>query len=188
MLQTAQPVLALLDNKSMKEGHRLGKRGFEVVNEKHRTNFDIFTDEKKKEHRFPTEIKLPTRSDPHSAGYDFYLPKDITILPRESILIFSDVKAYMQKDEVLKLYIRSSLAIKRGLILSNNVAIIDSSYYNNEDNDGNIGFALKNTTGKTIKLLAGERIVQGIFLKYLTADEDTITSKERTGGIGSSGK
>lgn len=163
-------------------------RGFEVVNEKHRTAFDIFTDEKKKEHRFPTDIKLPTRSDPRSAGYDFYLPKDITILPHQQIIVFTDVKAYMQPDEVLEIYIRSSLAIKQGLTLSNNVGIIDSSYYENESNDGNIGLALNNTTGKTIKLSAGERVAQGIFKKYLIIDEDTSTSEKRKGGIGSSGK
>lgn len=173
----------------LKGGIHLQKtRGFTVVNEKHKTAFNILIDEKKKEYRFPVEIKLPTRSDPRSAGYDFYLPKDITIFPKEKAIVWTDVKAYMQSDEVLEIYIRSSLAIKQGLILCNNVGIIDSSYYSNEGNDGNIGLALYNTTGKTIKLAAGERIAQGIFKKYLTIDEDNPASTERTGGIGSSGK
>lgn len=164
------------------------KRGFEVVVDKHRTAFDVFTDEKKRQHKFPTEIKLPTRSDPRSAGYDFYLPKDLTILPHQQVIVFTDVKTYMQPDEVLEVYIRSSLAIKQGLTLSNAVGIIDSSYYENESNDGNIGIALYNTTGKTIKLSAGERVAQGIFKKYLIIDEDIPASKKRIGGMGSSGK
>lgn len=163
-------------------------RGFEVVADKHRTAFDVFTDEKKREHKFPTEIKLPTRADPRSAGYDFYLPKDLIIFPNQITTVFTDVKAYMQPDEVLEIYIRSSLAIKQGLTLINAVGIIDSSYYENENNDGNIGLILYNTTGKTIKLSAGERIAQGIFKKYLITDEDTPTSEKRTGGMGSSGK
>lgn len=163
-------------------------RGFEIVKDTARTAFEVFTDEKKKEHKFPIDIKLPTRSDPRSAGYDFYLPKDVRILPTMKTTIWTDVKAYMQKDEVLKLYIRSSLATKNGLMLANNVGIVDSSYYENESNDGNIGIALVNTTGLTIELKAGDRFAQGIFEAYLTADEDTTTSTERTGGFGSSGK
>lgn len=164
------------------------QRGFEVVDDKHRTAFEIFTDEKKRKHQFPLEIKLPTRADGGSAGYDFYLPKDLKLLPMQKTLVFTDVKAYMQPDELLEIYIRSSLAIKKGLMLSNNVGIVDSSYYNNEGNDGNIGIALVNTTGITVELKAGERIAQGIFKKFLVIDEDVVESDKRVGGIGSSGK
>jgi len=164
------------------------QRGFEVVKDEHRTAFDVFTDEKKKTHQFAKEVKLPKRADDKSAGYDFYLPKELEVLPMQKTLLPLDVKAYMQENELLEIYIRSSLAIKQGLMLSNNVGIVDASYYNNEGNDGNITLALVNTTGKTIKLGEGERIAQGIFKNYLLADEDAPTSKERKGGMGSSGK
>lgn len=164
------------------------QRGFEVVKESARTAFKTYTDEKGKKFNFPKEIKLPTRADKGSAGYDFYLASDLTLLPMQKTLVFTDVKTYMQEDEVLQLYIRSSLAIKQGLMLSNNVGIVDASYYNNEGNDGNIGIPLVNTTGKTIKLSEGDRICQGIFIKYLSVDEDKPTNDERTGGMGSSGK
>jgi len=162
-------------------------RGFEEVVTAFRTAFETFTDEKKGKHKFPIAIKLPTRSDPRSAGYDFYVPKDIRLLPMQKTIVSTDVKAYMQQDEVLQLYIRSSLAIKSGLMLSNNVGIVDSSYYSNEGNDGNIGISLVNTTGLTVELKAGDRFAQGIFIKYLIADEDTAEGV-RTGGFGSSGK
>jgi len=163
-------------------------RGFEVVEDKHRTAFDVFTDEKKNEHKFPKEIKLPTRSDNKSAGYDFYLPKELELQPMQKTIVWTDVKAYMGDDELLEIYIRSSLAIKQGLMLSNNVGIVDASYYGNESNDGNIGIAVVNTTGKTIKLKEGDRIAQGIFKKYLIADVDAPTSTKRKGGVGSSGE
>ena len=163
-------------------------RGFEVVANAHRTAFDIFTDEKGKKVQFPKDIRLPKRADKRSAGYDFYLPKDITLLPKQKMLIFLDVKAYMEDDEVLELYIRSSLAVKQGIMLSNNVGIVDSSYYSNDGNDGNIGISLVNTSGVTVELKAGERIVQGIFKKYLTVDNEEVLNDERNGGIGSSGK
>ena len=163
------------------------QRGFEIVSPEHRTVFDIFTDEKGKEHKFPKDILHPSRADGKSAGYDFYMPKELKLLPMQKTIVWTDVKAYMQEDELLEIYIRSSLAIKNGLMLSNNVGIIDSSYYSNESNDGNIGIALVNTTGHTVTLEEEQRFAQGIFKKYLLADRDNITSKERTGGMGSSG-
>ena len=163
-------------------------RGFEVVRDNARTAKEVFTDEKKRKHEFPIDIKLPTRADVRSAGYDFYLPKDLKLLPMQKTIVWTDVKAFMQPDEVLEIYIRSSLAIKQGVMLSNNVGIVDSSYYGNESNDGNIGIAIVNTTGTTVELKAGERIAQGIFKKFLIADEDNTISSERTGGFGSSGK
>lgn len=167
----------------------MGKlRGFEIVRDSARTAYDVFTDEKKNKHQFPKTITLPTRTDPHSAGYDFYVPKDFELLPTQKTILFTDVKAFMQPDEVLEIYIRSSLAIKQGLMLSNNVGIVDSSYYNNEGNDGNIGIALVNTSGKVIHLKEGDRVAQGIFKHFLVADEDVPTSEARTGGFGSSGK
>ena len=163
-------------------------RGFEAVAKEHITAYNVFTDEKGVKHSFAKEITLPTRADKHSAGYDFYIPKEVVLAPMQKTIIWTDVKAYMQKDEMLNIYIRSSLAIKQGIMLSNNVGIIDSSYYNNEGNDGNIGVSLVNTTGKTVTLAEGSRFAQGIFVKYLVADEDNVLASGRAGGIGSSGK
>jgi len=172
------------------------ERGFEVVNVNHRvhkqTTPTITCDTKVKlndgSFAYITEVKLPTRSDAESAGYDFYNPKDIKILPAQKTIIFTDVKAYMPSDWVLMLFIRSSLAIKSGLMLSNNVGIIDKSYYNNVGNDGNIGIPLVNTSGRTVEIKEGERIAQGIFLPFGVVDEEITMSKERKGGFGSSGK
>ena len=170
-------------------------RGFEIVSPEHRVHvYDIPSLEHDEKMILPNgktvyagNIQLPTRSAKNSAGYDFYNPVDITILPGHKTLIFTDVKAYMQPDEYLSLFIRSSLASKQGLMLSNNVGIIDSDYYNNEGNDGNIGISIVNTSGKGVILRAGERIAQGIFQKFLSVDDD-VTTGERKGGFGSSGK
>jgi dUTP pyrophosphatase len=150
-------------------------RGFEFISDKNKQN------------KNGIHI-LPIRSDDRSSGYDMYLPVDLTIKPNSKVLLFSDIKAYMQPDEVLYLHIRSNHGINKDLILSNVVGVIDSSYYNNPKNEGNIGFALKNTSDETIVLNAGERVVQAVFHKYLVADQDNVLNGERNGGIGSSGK
>ena len=73
-------------------------------------------------------------------------------------------------------------------MLKNTTGIIDADYYGNESNDGNIGLALYNTGDEAVVIQKGDRLVQGIFIKYLTVDNDSYINDERTGGIGSSGK
>ena len=132
------------------------------------------------------EVQLPTRADIGSAGYDFYAKKDYVCEPNNVTKIWSDVKAYMQNDEVLLLDVRSSMGGK--FRLANTIGIIDSTYYSNEDNDGNIGIFLVNTTDEPISIKQGERVAQGIFMKYLIVDNDCPLSNIRLGGWGSSGK
>lgn len=133
------------------------------------------------------EIKLPTRSDEGSAGYDFYSPIKVNIEPGQYISFPLDVKVSMEKDEVLLLYVRSSIGIKKHLVLCNGTGVIDSTYYNNKNNDGNILCALYNYGNEKQTIEIGDRIMQGVFVKYLTTDNDQPLNKERNGGIGSTG-
>lgn len=146
--------------------------------------FEIVDDEFLKENG---SAILPVRGDRRSAGYDFFIPVEVTIEPKSSKLVWTNIKAYMQEDEVLQLHVRSSIGIKKGLRLKNVTGIIDSSYYNSIDENGNIGICLYNPTNETITLKSGERVAQGIFQKYLVADNDTYLNETRTGGIGSTG-
>ena len=99
--------------------------------------------------------------------------------------IHTGIKSYMQEDEVLELYVRSSTPKKLGLILANSVGIIDADYYNNIDNDGEIIFMFYNILPFDVTIKKGERFGQGIFKKFYIADNDN-AGGERTGGIGSS--
>lgn len=148
-------------------------RGFEPVKAEHFKTF-----------KTQEEVLMPLRKTKYSAGYDFMFPIDIVISPGESVMFFTDVKAYMQYDEVLKIYPRSSLGMKHGIILSNTVGVIDADYHGNSKNDGNIGFSLKNTSNKVFIGSKGEGCAQGIFQKYLIADNCNSDNK-RDGGIGS---
>jgi len=148
----------------------LKNRGFEIVSDQFR--------------KTKGDVIMPLRKTKGSAGYDFMCPYDFDLDVFESKLILTDVKAYMRQDEVLKIYIRSSLAIKYGIILVNSTGIIDSDYYKNEKNDGNIGLCIKNTSTIPYTFLRGDGIAQGIFEKYLVADNCN-SDNERKGGIGS---
>ncbi len=132
---------------------------------------------------------LPIRGTSNSAGYDFFAPCDITI-PANSFsdIIFFNIKAYMPQNEYLGIVIRSSLATKKGkLMVSQGEAIIDSDYYNNPDNEGNIGIMFWNRDNKAITIKKGERCCQGIFKKYYKVDNDKPLNMVRKGGYGSTG-
>lgn len=129
------------------------------------------------------DIKLPTRATEYSAGYDFYSPVDITIEPQESVMIWTDVKAHMYYDNALIIIPRSSMG-KQPIMIANTVGLIDNDYYGNEDNDGNIGFRLLNLGKTPYEINVGDRIGQGIFIKYGTVKNDNTISK-RSGGFGS---
>ena len=131
-----------------------------------------------------SNIILPKRQTKNSAGYDFYVASDTVIKAHSIALISTGVKAYMESDEVLKIYVRSSMPMKKGLTLANNVGIIDSDYFENPDNDGHIMIQVLNFSDNDILVKKDDRIAQGIFLKYLLADDDN-TNEERMGGFGS---
>ena len=148
-------------------------RGFRPVADEHKKSPSV-------------EVQLPTRGSSKSAGYDFYSPEEVILLPGEQKLIWTDIKAYMLDDEVLEIYPRSSVGIKKSIQLANTVGIIDSDYFGNRYNDGNIGICLYNRSEVLQIIEAGERFAQGVFKKYLVADDDNTTSS-RQGGIGSTG-
>lgn len=130
-------------------------------------------------------VHYPTRGSVNSAGYDFYADKDYTIAPNEIIKVWTDIKAYMQSDEFLMLDVRSSMGGK--FMLANTIGIIDSDYYENPNNDGNIGIFLKNISNEVQHIKRDDKIAQGIFMEYLKIDNDK-TTEERKGGFGSSGR
>ena len=137
------------------------------------------------------QINLPIRKTKYSAGYDVEAAED-TIVPAfkpgiAPTLVRTGIKAYMQDDEVLMLYNRSSNPKNKGLILANSVGVIDKDYYGNPDNDGHIMFAFYNIKEEDTVIKKGEAIGQAVFQKYFISDDD-VAEGERMGGFGSTNK
>ena len=134
------------------------------------------------------DIHFPIRKTMYSAGYDIEAAED-TVIPSyqrgdHPTLVPTGLKAYMQDDEVLFLYNRSSNPKKKGLVLANAVGVIDKDYYGNVDNDGHILFAFYNYKKEDVLIRKGEVIGQGVFSKYFLVDDDQATGL-RNGGFGS---
>ena len=132
-------------------------------------------------------IKLPKRATKGSAGYDFFTPESIRLKPGESVKISTGIRVRIDDGWVLKLYPRSGLGFKFRLQLNNTVGIIDSDYFNS-DNEGHIFAKLTNDSreGKMLELNAGDAFMQGIFVEFGIAEDDE-TDGIRNGGFGSTG-
>ena len=70
-------------------------------------------------------LKLPKRATKGSAGYDFYLPKDIIIPPKSSLVIPTFIRCKIKNNYVLMLFPRSGQGFKYGIIYT----VIKSIYF-----------------------------------------------------------
>lgn len=133
-------------------------------------------------------LKLPQRATTGSAGYDFYAPSDIILAPGETAKIPTGIRVRIDEGWVLKIYPRSGLGFKFRLQLNNTVGIIDSDYYNS-DNEGHIFIKITNDSneGKNLSVKSGDGFAQGIFVEYGITVDDEVTA-QRNGGFGSTTK
>ena len=133
------------------------------------------------------KIKLPERKTKYSAGYDICTPIDISIPSGQRRVIPTGIKVVFEKDEMetwhLQMFVRSSVGIKDGVVLTNGTGVIDSDYQFG-NNDGDMMLALLNTSEKLVKYKAGDRICQAVFMIHGITSNDK-ASGDRTGGIGS---
>ena len=135
-------------------------------------------------------ISLPERKTESSAGYDICTPVDITIPAGERRVVPTGIKVVFTKQEMstwhLQMYVRSSVGIKDGIVLTNGTGIIDPDYQFAE-NDGDMMLALLNTSEKMVKYKAGDRLCQAVFCIHGLTSNDAANGK-RTGGVGSTGR
>ena len=130
-------------------------------------------------------LQLPERATEGSAGYDFKAPFNISLAPGETVKVPTGIRVKIDNGWWLGCLPRSSLGFKYHLQLANTLGVIDSDYYN-ADNEGHIFFKLTNDGTKPLQIEAGNAFVQGVFIPYGITYADEATEK-RTGGMGSSG-
>lgn len=135
-------------------------------------------------------INLPKRSTKNAAGYDIEAAEDVVIEPFKNgmkpTLVATGLKAYCMDDEWFMLANRSS-GPKKGFLFPHSFGIIDSDYYENENNDGHLFVQCINIKDEPLVIKKGDVIAQVVFMKYLITDGDNAEGK-RTGGFGSTDK
>jgi dUTP pyrophosphatase len=130
-------------------------------------------------------VTLPKRATTSSAGYDLAAIKETVIEARQVGMVPTGVKALFPDNEVLYVIARSSLPVKYGLMLPNGVGVIDSDYYNNPRNEGEIFVLLYNFTDYPVTIPKGERIAQAIFSPFFKVSDEDAPTESRNGGFGS---
>jgi len=154
-----------------------------------RDTFGIPDDDINRQHITDTykNIKLPTRSTSGSAGYDFVSPLHFCLEPEDDIVIPTGIRVEITKPGwALMMFPKSGLGFKYYTTLANTIGIVDQDYFYS-DNEGHIFLKIRNEGSKTMLVEAGDKIVQGVFLKFGITSDDNVTAT-RNGGFGSTGR
>ena len=131
-------------------------------------------------------IKLPQRATSGSAGYDFYLPFEISLKAGEQITIPTGIRFQCEQEYALFVFSKSGLGTKNRLQLNTTVSIIDSDYFYS-DNEGHMMYRIihdSKNLDDVLNLAQGKGFLQGVFIAYGITKGDNATGK-RNGGFGS---
>lgn len=137
-------------------------------------------------HEAYQQIKLPKRATQLSAGHDIYTPFDIQLGSGQDFRFPTGIRCKMNYDVVMLIAPRSSIGIKKNLMLNNTLGVIDADYYQ-ASNEGEIWMALHNYGSKPVHIDANDRVAQAVFVPYGVADVQIVFAA-RTNGIGSTGE
>ncbi len=132
--------------------------------------------------------KEPVRATNGSWGFDLFSDEDVKLKPKDLKLVSTGlVVKPVFKYAMIALVPRSSLAIKKRVIMPNSMGIIDADYCSDEDI---VKVPLLNISDETVTIARGERIAQLICFKVVYGDcaesPKPFTMKPR-GGFGSTG-
>ena len=142
------------------------------------------------------DAKYPELATKGSAGadlraylYDEEMPDvkitKIVIQPNQKAKIHTGLAFQLPKNTAMLLLPRSSMGIKKGLILQNTVGLLDSDY------TGECLIFVKNIGDEPVEIENGERLVQAVIIPYVKPaffEVDELDKTERgNGGFGSTG-
>lgn len=140
-------------------------------------------------YRMRQNVIAPTRATDGSACYDLYSctgEKGMRIPAGQRVKIPTGLILEIPEQHVVKVFARSSISYKKGLVLCNSVGIIDHDYRDE------LFLLFWNTTNEDIIVSHGERLAQMLLEKVLEYSlEETEVKPDRLesrdGGIGSTG-
>jgi dUTP pyrophosphatase len=136
--------------------------------------------------RLDDSVRLPVRNSLKAAAFDLAAAVDVSVAPHGIALIGTGLVISVPDGYFLGIFARSSLPLKRGLMVANGVGVIDADYCGPDDE---IKIQVLNVTDTVVKVFKGERIAQGIVLPcpQIEWEEVTEVSAPTRGGFGSTG-
>jgi dUTP pyrophosphatase len=121
-----------------------------------------------------------------AVAFDLYSRIDIEIPPKNLTLIPLNVIIKAPRTHFLLLAARSSLPIKKGLMMANSVGIVDQDFCGEDDE---WRFEAYNFTDKPVQVKRGERIAQAMLIKFSRAQFKLACSMDKKSrhGLGATG-
>jgi dUTP pyrophosphatase len=146
---------------------------------------------------------LPVRKSSKAAAYDLCTIEDFTLEPGERIIVSTGLIIQPPAGHHIEIAIRSGLAAKYGLYLTNGLAIIDEDYCGPEDifklmiSRPILANMTKDQYGETpfelswpLEIKKGDRVAQMVFRETVSCDFEEISkppTEHDRGGLGSTG-
>jgi dUTP pyrophosphatase len=137
--------------------------------------------------RLDSTVPLPAYGTAESAGFDLAASQDVTIPPRQIVLVRTGLVIEVPAGHFLAIVARSSTPLKRGLLVANGVGVIDPDYSGPTDE---VRIQLLNVTDAPVAVQRGDRLAQGIVLPAprVTWEEVDGLREAVRGGFGTTGR
>ena len=142
------------------------------------------------------DAQMPTIATEGSAGadlraylYDEEINEKVTkmiVFPNREVKIHTGLCFQLPKGTAMLLLPRSSMGIKKDLVLKNTIGLLDCDY------TGECLIFLKNIGDTPVAIEQNERLVQALIIPYVKADYQEVEELDETergaSGFGSSGR
>jgi|ERR1051325_3586359 dUTP pyrophosphatase len=137
--------------------------------------------------RLKPHVALPEYQTAGAAGFDLAASEDVRVEPGAVALVPTGLVIRVPDGYFLAIFARSSTPLRRGLIVSNGVGVIDADYCGASDE---IKIQVLNVTREIVAVKTGDRIAQGLFIPVARATwqetHDDLRAGSR-GGFGATG-
>lgn len=136
--------------------------------------------------RLDPSVALPNYHSPGAAAFDLASREQVRVAPGEVRLVGTGLVVEVPAGHFLAVVARSSLPIKKGLLVANAVGIVDSDYCGPDDE---VKVEVYNFRDHEVEIARGERIAQGLILPAVRVEWEEVAASAAPsrGGFGSTG-
>lgn len=137
--------------------------------------------------RLSPRVVLPSYQTAGAAAFDLASAEDVVVPPGEIRLIGTGLVVEVPEGHCLAIVARSSLPIKKRLMVANGLGVVDSDYRGATDE---VKIEVLNFSSAPVAVAHGERIAQGLLLPVARVEwqeVETSTAPARGGFGGTAG-
>jgi len=137
--------------------------------------------------RVDSDLPVPQYQTKGSVAFDLYARQKTIVKPFSPIIIPTNIIIQVPDGYFLMLASRSSTPIKKYLMVSNGIGVIDQDFNGDADE---MGIQVLNFSQRDVIVERGERIAQALLVKIAKVtdfEEVESMSKSSRGGFGSTG-